>query len=128
MKKLTIPIILIIAVFIGCSAKKPIMSEFSFANKLARQGLWKEAHYRWEKVLAAGNDSAAVYNNIAIALEHMGRFDEAEQAYKKALKKSPNNSSIESNYKKFKKMLSGGGDEFEEGENNGKRNKKKEKK
>lgn len=104
------------------------MSEFNFANKLARQGLWKEAHYRWKKVLAAGNESAAVYNNIAVALEHMGRFDEAEEAYKKALEISPNNSSIDSNFKKYKKLMSGENGDSEKGEENGKRKKKKKKK
>lgn len=128
MKKLTVLIILIIAVFIGCSAKKPVMSEFSFANKLAQQGLWKEAHYRWKKVLAAGKESAAVYNNIAVALEHLGRFEEAEEAYKKALEISPNNSSIDSNYKKLKKVLSGENGDLEKGEENGKPKKKKKKK
>jgi Flp pilus assembly protein TadD len=98
---------LLIAVFLvvgGCSAKKVYKSEFDFANKLGQEGLWKEAHYRWQKILAEGKESAALYNNIAVALEEMGRFEEAEEAYKKALKLAPNNSTIRSNYDRLKKL------------------------
>ncbi len=102
----TIVIILILVVVLGgCSAKKVYKSEFDFANKMAQAGLWKEAHYRWKNILAEGKESAAIYNNIAVALEHMGRFEEAEESYKKALALSPNNSTIQGNYDKFKTLL-----------------------
>ena len=99
---------LIIIVFLiggGCSARKAYKSEFDFANKLGQEGLWKEAHYRWQKILADGKESAALYNNIAVALEEMGRFEEAEEAYNKALKLAPNNSTILGNYDRLKKLL-----------------------
>jgi Flp pilus assembly protein TadD len=102
----TIVIIMILVVVLGgCSAKKVYKSEFDFANKMAQEGLWKEAHYRWKIILAGGKESAAIYNNIAVALEHMGRFEEAEESYKKALEISPNNSTIQGNYDKLKKLL-----------------------
>lgn len=69
---------------------------------MARQGLWKEAKYRWEKALKDEKNTAAIHNNIAIALERMGQLDEAEQEYKKALKLAPNNSYIKKNYQRFK--------------------------
>lgn len=104
LKKIIIILILVV-VLSGCSAKKVYKSEFDFANKMAQEGLWKEAHYRWKIILAEGKESAALYNNIAVALEHMGRFEEAEESYKKALELSPNNSTIQGNYDKLKKLL-----------------------
>lgn len=92
--------------FGACSSKRGVIkSELEFANKLAKEGLWKEAHYRWTKVLKEGKETASLYNNIAIALEKMGRFDEAEDAYKKAISLAPGNPTIQSNYNKLKRYL-----------------------
>ncbi|UCH95230.1 MAG: tetratricopeptide repeat protein [Candidatus Aminicenantes bacterium] len=107
----TLKQIMIISLIVGicvlnaCSTKAVPKTEFEFGNHLARQGLWKEAYYRWNRALEQGKESAALYNNIAIALEEMGKFEEAEKAYQKALKLSPNNQTVQGNYNKFKKML-----------------------
>jgi len=102
---LLLPLILIIIVFSGCAANRSYRSDFSFANKLAEDGLWKEAYYRWNKVLEAGRKDAVIYNNMAIALEEMGKFDEAEKTYQKALELAPNNQTIKTNYDRMKKFL-----------------------
>ena len=107
MKRILIPL-LVLAVLGACSSHKGVVkTEFTFANKMAKAGLWKEALYRWKKSLAEGKESAAVFNNIAIAMEKMGDFDEAEKYYKKALKIDPNNSTVKGNYEKMQKFLSG---------------------
>lgn len=125
MKKLLIPLVIIaVFSFSACSAKRGFKSEFDFGNQLAKEGLWKEAHYRWKKALAQGKGSAALYNNIAIALEEMGKFAEAEKAYKKALKLSPNNQTIQSNYDKMKKHLRKDKDKKKSGKKNEKETKK----
>jgi len=100
-----LPIFLVVIWLSGCSSHHVSRSEFDFANKLARQGLWKEARYRWEKVLKKGQESAAIYNNIAVSLEEAGNFEEAEKMYQKALSLAPGNSSIKSNYDRMKKFL-----------------------
>ncbi|MCP5050040.1 MAG: tetratricopeptide repeat protein [bacterium] len=105
MKIILIPL-LIAAVLGACSSNKGVVkTELEFGNKLAKEGLWKEAHYRWTKVLENGKETGSIYNNIAIALENMGKFDEAEAAYKKALSLEPNNPTIQGNYDKFQKYL-----------------------
>jgi Flp pilus assembly protein TadD len=78
-------------------------SDFEFANKLATEGLWKEAYYRWQKALLPNGGSAALHNNLAVALEGMNRLPEAEQEYQIALKLAPGNALIQSNYSLFKK-------------------------
>ena len=62
--KTIVIILILVVVFGGCSAKTVYKSEFDFANKMAQEGLWKEAHYRWKTILAEGKESAAIYNNI----------------------------------------------------------------
>lgn len=84
-----------------CSAKTQ-KSELEFANNLAAQGLWKEAYMRWQRVLESGKENAAIHNNMAIALEQMGKREEAEKEYKKALELAPRNARIKSNYERFK--------------------------
>jgi tetratricopeptide (TPR) repeat protein len=105
MKMKWLPIFLIVVWLGGCSVHNVSKSEFDFANKLAKQGLWKEAQYRWERALKKGQETAAIYNNIAVSMEEAGKFDEAEKMYQKALSLSPNNSSIKSNYDRLKKLL-----------------------
>ena len=102
--KLKIFIISAVLLLSFCSVRGG-KSEFDFANRLAQQGLWKEAYLRWERVAAAGKESAALHNNMAIALEEMGKREEAEKEYQKALKLSPNNSRIKSNYERLKSFL-----------------------
>jgi Flp pilus assembly protein TadD len=84
-----------------CSAKVQ-KSELDFANDLAREGLWKEAYLRWQRVLDSGKETAAIHNNMAIALEQMGKRDEAGKEYKKALELAPNSARIKTNYERFK--------------------------
>ena len=89
----------------ACSTGRGPKTELALANKLAQDDLWKEANYRWMKLIKQGKESAALYNNIAISFEEMGEFKEADESYKKALKLSPDNSTIKSNYNSFKRMF-----------------------
>ena len=86
----------------GCAVNR-YHSDFEFANKLAKEGLWKEAYYRWQKALTVKGDTAALHNNQAVALESIDRKPEAEQAYLLAMKLDPGNVYIKSNYDRFQK-------------------------
>ena len=78
---------------------------------------------RWERAAAAGKESAALHNNMAVALEEMGKREEAEKEYQKALKLSPNNSRIKSNYERLKSFLKS--EDKEDNEDNEKMDKNK---
>ncbi len=81
--------------------------DFAFANRMARVGLWKEALYRYQKLLASGHEKASIHNNLAIALENLGRYDEADAEYKKALVLDPGNANIKGNHEQLKKLRGG---------------------
>ena len=79
-------------------------SQVDFGIKVAQNGLWKEATYRWEKAVEIDPTYAAAWNNLAIGYEHEGKFEEARQAYDKALTLDPKNLLIRQNYDLFKEI------------------------
>jgi Flp pilus assembly protein TadD len=78
--------------------------QVEFGIKVAQSGLWNEALYRWQRATELDPSYAAAWNNLAIAFEHEGRFEEAKQAYDKALQLDPKNLMIRQNYDLFKEI------------------------
>jgi Flp pilus assembly protein TadD len=85
-------------------ARSDAKSQVDFGIKVAQNGLWKEALYRWEKAAQLDPTYAAAWNNLGIGYEHEGRFEEARQAYDKAVKLDPKNALIRQNYDLFKEI------------------------
>ena len=79
-------------------------AQVEFGIKVAQNGLWKEATYRWEKATQIDPTYAEAWNNLAIGYEHQGRFEDAEKAYVKALELSPKNLYIRQNYDLFSEI------------------------
>ena len=79
-------------------------AQVEFGIRVAQNGLWKEATYRWEKAVEIDPTYAEAWNNLAIGYEHEGRFEDAEKAYQQALKLSPKNLAIRQNYDLFKEI------------------------
>lgn len=59
--------------------------QMEFGVKVAMKGSWLEAAFRFEKAIKLGGGTARAWNNLAVARESLGRFDEAKEAYEKAL-------------------------------------------
>lgn len=118
--------ILTIIVLLSFCSTKNAKAELDFANSLAKQGLWKEAYMRWQRVAANGKDNASLHNNMAIALESMGKTEEAEKEYQKALEMDPKNPKIKANYESLKTFL-GRGDKADQKVENEKKDEKGEK-
>jgi Tfp pilus assembly protein PilF len=78
--------------------------QVEFGIKVAQNGLWNEALYRWQKAVELDPSYAAAWNNLAIAYEHEGKFDDAKKAYEKALQLDPKNLMIRQNYDLFKEI------------------------
>ena len=85
-------------------ARSTAKSQVDFGIKVAQNGLWKEAIYRWEKAVEADATYAAAWNNLGIGYEHEGRFEDARKAYEKAVKLDPKNLLIRQNYDLFKEI------------------------
>jgi Flp pilus assembly protein TadD len=90
---------------VGACATASHSNQLRFGVQAAQNDLWDEAIFRWRKVLSSNPDSAAAYNNLAVAYEQKGRMNEAEAAYQKALELDPDNEYIEANLNNFKKNL-----------------------
>lgn len=91
-------------VFSSCSSTIQ-SNQIQFGITVAQRGLWDEAIFRWKKEVQSNPDSAAAHNNLAVAYEIKGHWDEAKKEYEAALKLSPNNSHIKTNFENFKKNL-----------------------
>jgi Flp pilus assembly protein TadD len=78
--------------------------QVEFGIKVAQTGLWREALYRWERAVQLDPTYAEAWNNLAIAYEHAGRFEDARKAYETAIKLDPKNAMIQQNYDLFKEI------------------------
>jgi Tfp pilus assembly protein PilF len=85
-------------------ARSDAREQVEFGIKVARNGLWKEAAYRWEKAVQIDPTYAAAWNNLAIAFEQQGNFDRAREAYEKAVELDPKNLLFRQNYDLFKEI------------------------
>jgi Flp pilus assembly protein TadD len=89
---------------VRADARSDAKSQVDFGIKVAQNGLWKEATYRWEKAVELDPSYAAAWNNLGIGYEHEGRFDDARKAYEKAVALDPKNILIRQNYDLFKEI------------------------
>jgi Tfp pilus assembly protein PilF len=68
---------------------------------MAERGLWSEALFRFERAHRLEPSSFRVLNNLAVAYEANGRFDEALATYRRALAIDPANRDLRRNYARF---------------------------
>ena len=107
----TIARAVVVAGFLGgvaqpafADARSDAKSQVEFGIKVAQNGLWKEATYRWQKAVEIDPTYAAAWNNLGIGFEHQGRFEDARKAYEKAVALDPKNILIRQNYDLFKEI------------------------
>lgn len=79
-------------------------AQVEFGIKVAQKKLWREAAYRFEKAVEIDPTYPAAWNNLAIAYEEQGNFDQANKAYAKAVELDPGNTLIRQNYDLFKEI------------------------
>ena len=78
--------------------------QVEFGIKVAQNGLWNEALYRWERAVEIDPTYAAGVEQPRDRLRARGTFEEAKQAYEKALQLDPKNLLIRQNYDLFKEI------------------------
>jgi tetratricopeptide (TPR) repeat protein len=75
--------------------------QIDFGVDMARRGLWSEALFRFERAARMEPDSFRALNNLAVAYEANGRFEEALETYRRALRLQPANRDLRRNYARF---------------------------
>jgi tetratricopeptide (TPR) repeat protein len=76
--------------------------QLGFGVRMAERGLWSEALFRFEQAQRLGGGSdAQVLNNLAVAHEALGNFDQALELYRQALALDPGNRDLKANYDRF---------------------------
>jgi Tfp pilus assembly protein PilF len=104
-----IPVILLLAAVIisllsGCG--RPLrLNQLQFGVWASEKDLWDEAFFRWKKAVAADPRSVAAHNNLAVAYEKKGLWEEARKEYGIALKLSPKNTYVKFNLDMFQENL-----------------------
>lgn len=101
--KLRLVFIAALVVSLGaCSSLAPVSrDQMQLGVAAARRGYWQEALFRFERAREAAPDNAEVLNNVAVAEEALGRYDDALATYKDALRRAPHDTAIRRNYARF---------------------------
>ena len=89
LKGLSTSLVLVLGIAVGsaslhANARSDARSHLDFGNKVAAQGLWREAIFRWQKATEIDPTRPDLWNNRANALQEQGRNDDALAAYAKA--------------------------------------------
>ena len=81
--------LLFVASLAAADDRSAAKEQVEFGIKVAQNGLWREALYRWERAVQLDASYAEAWNNLAVAYEHAGRFEDARKAYETAIKLDP---------------------------------------
>ena len=87
------------------SVDKEAKAQLGFGVDMAKRGLWNEALFRFEQVKKLRPSDPKALNNLAVAYEAVGRFDDAEVLYREAEKIAPANRDIKKNFARFREFL-----------------------
>ncbi len=98
----------LLALLAGGAAGRPMTadSQLAFGVEMARRGLWQEALFRFEQARRL-ESSARVLNNVAVAYEALGRFEQALATYREALAIAPGQADLKRNYSQFLEFYQG---------------------
>lgn len=83
---------------------KQAQEELEFGYKAAKRGYWQEALERFQIADELTPNQPRILNNIAVALEANGRFDEARTTYRAGLALDPNSSALIRNFERFEEF------------------------
>src|SRR5207244_13264568 len=78
----------------------------NFCVEMARMNLWREALFRFHRAVEINPADAMAHNNLAVAYEANGEFENARKEYLEALKLDRSNQYIQKNYSRFVEFLS----------------------
>jgi Flp pilus assembly protein TadD len=89
------------------AAEVSVGAQLRFGTKMAQRGLWNEALFRFRQAERIEPNNARVLNNIGVALEAVGKFEDAEATYKRAAQADPTNPQVKKNLARFVEFYQG---------------------
>ncbi len=96
----------LLATSVEAKEKPPrAQGQVQFGVDMAQRGLWSEALFRFRQAERLGDNRASVLNNIAVAYEALGLFDQAQTYYKKALDQDPRNAGSQAQLLALRRVL-----------------------
>jgi tetratricopeptide (TPR) repeat protein len=78
----------------------------NFGVQMAQMNLWREAMFRFQRAVQINPGDAMAHNNLAVAYEANGDFENAAKEYKEALRLDRSNSYIQKNYSRYTEFIS----------------------
>src|SRR5258705_11589416 len=96
-----IPLTLLLS---GAGRRDAPRDEMRFGAEAAERGLWREAAFRWERVLKNDPGNARLRNNLAVAYESLGQFELARKEYEEARRLDPERKEIRSKLEAFRAL------------------------
>lgn len=75
--------------------------QLKFGVEMARRGLWSEALFRFRQANRLDPGNPRILNNMAVAYEATGQFEEALELYRSALERHPNDRELRRNFTRF---------------------------
>jgi Tfp pilus assembly protein PilF len=97
-------LVLVFAAPLSADRRSESKAQVQFGIELAQKNLWKEAEFQFEKAVELDATYPSAWNNLAIAYEQAGKFDDALKAYEKARQLDPKNTYILQNYDLFREI------------------------
>src|SRR5436190_19076202 len=85
---------------------KKSSTQDDFGVQMARMNLWREALFRFRRAVEINPKDAMAHNNLAVAYEANGDFENARKEYLEALKLDRSNDYVKKNYSRFVEFLS----------------------
>lgn len=102
---------LALVVLSGCSSGRRLdltksSTQLWVGVRAARDNLWREALFRFQRAVQIDPENALALNNLAVAYEGIGEFEKARQTYTEALRLDRSNQYIQKNYSRFVEFYS----------------------
>lgn len=100
---------LLFLIVTGCSHHTDLArpnTQDNFGVQMAKESLWREALFRFQRAVELNPSDAMAHNNLAVAWEANGEFEKARREYLEALKLDKSNSYIQKNYSRYVEFLS----------------------
>jgi Tfp pilus assembly protein PilF len=88
----------------GCGSSGDLTkpeTQRQFGVRMAKMNLWREAMFRFKRAVEIEPANAMAHNNLAVAYEANGQFDDAAREYREALRLDRSNEYIQKNYSRF---------------------------